>query len=153
MIKRFTLLAIGTLCLILMTPRSAVQAAPSYSPKSGDPCSINMRNVVPLNLTASAQLAAGISGKYTYICSVHLVTATAQNIALVEGTGTTCGTSTAGMAGGATAATGWNLAVNQTIALGNGANWILATATAGRNVCLLSSGSGQISGAIQYVQQ
>src|SRR5215831_19354899 len=115
MIKRFTVLIIGIALCLLTTPRSTVQAAPTYPPKSGDPCSINMRSVVPINLTASGQIAAGVANKYTYICSVHLVTATAQNIALVEGTGSTCGTSTAGMAGGATAATGWNLAVNQSL--------------------------------------
>jgi hypothetical protein len=58
------------------------------------------------------------------------------------------------MAGGATAATGWNFgATNQSLALGNGNAWIMATATAGRNVCLLLSATGQTSGALQYVQQ
>jgi hypothetical protein len=139
--------------LALFFAFTMVEAAPTYNPKSGDPCSINMRVVVPINLAAGGQLITGVANKTTYICSVHLVTAAAQNIALVEGTGTVCATNTAGMAGGTTAATGWNLAINQSLALGTGANWILATATAGRNVCLLLSGTGQTSGAIQYVQQ
>lgn len=130
-----------------------VEAAPSYNPKSGDPCTINMRAVVPISLTAGGQLITGVTGKTTYICSLHLVSATAQNIALVSGTGTTCATGTAGIAGGATAATGWNLAANQSLVLGNGGLWILATATTGQNVCLLLSGTGQTSGAIQFVQQ
>jgi hypothetical protein len=139
--------------LALFFAFTLVEAAPTYNPKSGDPCSINMRVVVPINLAAGGQLITGVTNKTTYICSVHLVTATAQNIALVEGTGTVCATNTAGMAGGNAAATGWNLAINQSLALGNGNAWILATATAGRNVCLLLSGTGQTSGAIQYVQQ
>lgn len=131
----------------------AVEAAASYNPKSGDPCSINLRAVVPINLAASGQLITGTANKTTYICSFHIVSATAQNIALVEGTGATCGTSTAGMAGGATAATGWNFAAGQVLAFGNGMAWQLATASTGRNVCLLLSGTGQTSGAIQFAQQ
>ena len=81
------------------------------------------------------------------------MTATAQNIALVEGTGTTCGTGTAGMAGGTTAATGWNFAANSGLVKGAGSNWVFKTATAADNVCLLLSSTGQTSGSVRYVQQ
>jgi hypothetical protein len=152
--KRFLIRAGILLALFFGLKLATVEAAPTYNPKSGDPCSINMRAVVPINLAAGGQLITGVANKTTYICSLHLVSATAQNIALVEGTGAVCATSTAGMAGGATAATGWNFgAANQSLALGNGNAWIMATATAGRNVCLLLSATGQTSGAIQFVQQ
>ena len=150
--KRWLIGAGILLALFLSFKWGTVEAAASYNPKSGDPCSINMRVVVPVNLTAGGQVVAGASGRQTYICSLHIVSATAQNIALVEGTGTTCATGTAGMAGGATAATGWNFAANSILALGQGNGWMLATATAGDSVCLLMSGTGQTSGAIQYVQ-
>lgn len=151
--KRYLTWAGAMLALFLSVRWTAVEAAASYNPKSGDPCTINMRAVTPVSVTASAQLITGNAGKQTYICSMHVLTTSAQNVALVEGTGTTCATNTAGMAGGATAATGWNLANNENVVLGNAAAWVLATATAGDNVCLLLSGSGQTSGAIQYVQQ
>lgn len=129
-------------------------AAPSYNPLRGDPCAVNLRQLAFINLAASGQPIAGTAGKQTYICAFQLVTATAQNIALVEGTGTTCGTNTVGMAGGNTAATGWNLGVNgQVLITGTPNAWILATATAGDNVCLLLSSTGQTSGFMQYVQQ
>jgi hypothetical protein len=137
----------------MMHAPEPVAAAPSYPPRNGDPCAINLRVIVPINLTASGQVVTGTAGKQTYVCELQFVSATAQNIALVEGTGTTCATNTAGMAGGATAATGWNLAVNGQISFLTPANWDFATQTAADNVCLLLSGTGQTSGVIQYVQQ
>lgn len=134
-------------------PDPVVQAAASYPPKNGDPCTLNMRVSVPINLTAGGKLISGKTGANTYICSLHLVSALAQNIALVEGTGTVCATGVAGMEGGSTAATGWNLAANQAVTLGMGSHWIVNTATATDDVCLLLSGAGQTSGSIQYVQQ
>ncbi len=115
-----------------------------------DPCEQKGRSVANINLTASGQIISG--SNYTFLCSVLLVTATAQNIAFVEGTGTTCGTSTAALAGGGTAATGENWAANGGFALGSGQAWVMKTASSGDNVCLLLSGSGQASGNVTYVQ-
>lgn len=129
-----------------------VEAATSYNPKSGDPCAINLRVSVPITLTASGQLVTGSAGKQTYVCGVFIVNAAAQNIALVEGTGAVCATNTVGMAGGNTAATGWNLGVNQTMGFFNPGTWSVVTATTGDNICLLLSGTTQVSGFLQYVQ-
>ena len=115
-----------------------------------DPCEQKGRSVANINLTASGQIISG--SNYAFLCSVLLVTATAQNIAFVEGTGTTCGTSTAALAGGATAATGENWAANGGFTLGSGQAWVMKTATSGDNVCVLLSGSGQASGNVTYVQ-
>lgn len=117
-----------------------------------DPCQQGARTRVAVNQAAGAQLITGTAAKQTYICDLDLVTATAQNIALVEGTGATCGTGTAGMAGGATAATGWNFAINAILVKGSGGFWVYKTATVADNVCLLQSGVGQISGSLSYVQ-
>ncbi len=118
-----------------------------------DPCQQQARSTANINLTAGGQIITGTASKQTYICSAFLVTATAQNIALVEGTGTVCATGIAGMAGGTTAATGQNWAANGGFFGGNGRAWIFKTATAADNVCLLLSGSGQTSGSVTYVQQ
>jgi hypothetical protein len=118
-----------------------------------DPCQQLTRLSANINLAAGGRIITGVSAKQTYICSMELITATAQNIALVEGTGTTCATSTAGMAGGATAATGWNFAANGGFVKGTGGNWVFKTATAADDVCLLLSSTGQTSGSVQYVQQ
>ena len=120
-----------------------------------DPCQANTKLFVSVNQTTNTRLVTGTASKKIFPCSVHLVTATTQNVALVEGTGTTCGTGTAGVQGfgGATAATGWNLAANGGLTYGNGASAIGAEGTATDDLCLLQSGTGQVSGGLSYVVQ
>lgn len=120
-----------------------------------DPCQGQTKLFVSINQTGNTKLVTGTSSKKIYICSVHLVTATAQNIALVEGTVTTCGTGTAGVSGfgGATAATGWNFAANGGIAYGSGGSSLGAEGTNADDLCLFQSGSGQVSGGLSYVVQ
>jgi hypothetical protein len=118
-----------------------------------DPCRTNANTFKPISQTASTQLVTGTSAKKIYICSINIVTAAANNVALVEGTGTTCATGTAGMAGGTTAATGWNFAANGGLTQGNGMGSIMAEATNADNLCLLQSAAVQLSGVIGYVVQ
>lgn len=118
-----------------------------------DPCQQGAGTSGNINLAASGQLITGATGKLTYVCGLNLISATAQNIALVEGTGSTCVTNTAGMSGGATAATGWNFAANGGLVNGGGGFWVYKTATPGDNVCLLLSSTGQTSGSYRFVQQ
>lgn len=107
-----------------------------------------------INLTANGTIITGAASKKTYICSLNLVTATAQNIALITGTGAACVTTqTAGMAGGTTAATGWNLAANGGLTLGTGVGVVIGGfGNTGDNVCLMLSGSGQTSGTVAWAQ-
>lgn len=127
------------------------------SQTTGDPCFFNAKSGAAINLTGNGQVITGTPGKRTYICSLDLVSGAAQNIALVEGTGATCATNIFGLAGGTTAATGWNLAANGGLVKGNGGGTVYTpiadTNSTGANVCLLLSGAGQTSGQITYVQQ
>ncbi len=120
-----------------------------------DPCKAQTKLYASISQTANAQVATGTASKKIYVCSIHVVAAAAANVAVVEGTGTVCGTSTAGVSGfgGATAATGWNFAANGGIALGNGDASLGAEGTSGDNLCVFNSGSGQVSGGISYVVQ
>jgi hypothetical protein len=120
-----------------------------------DPCKGQTKLYVSINQTANTQLVPGTAAKKIYICSIHVVVAVATSIALVEGTGSVCATGTAGVSGlgGATAATGWNFAVNGGIVLGNGDAAVGAEGTSADNLCLFNSGSGQVSGGISYVVQ
>ena len=120
-----------------------------------DPCKGQTKLYTSINQTANTQLVAGTASKKIYVCSIHLVVAAATNVALVEGTGSVCGTGTSGVSGfgGATAATGWNFAANGGIAFGNGDSSLGAEGTSGDNLCLFNSGSGQVSGGISYVVQ
>ena len=102
-------------------------------------------------VTATTTLAVtGVSGRHVRICSINLVTAAANNVALISGTGATCGTSTAGINGGTTAAEGWNFAANGGIALGNGLGTVMQTETTGDSVCIVTSAAVQLSGTLTY---
>ena len=120
-----------------------------------DPCQRGIKTYIGISLTAGATLVTGTSAKQTYICSIQLISASADNIAIVEGTGTVCATGIGqmkGIGGGTTAATGWNLPANGGIVLGVGGFAIGATTTAADNVCILVSGATQVTGGLTYVQ-
>ena len=129
-----------------------------------DPCFNNFANTfnAQINLTASGVIITHTTGKVPYICSIDIVSSAAENIALVEGTGSVCATNIFGLAGGATAATGWNITGNG-LAEGNGQavrySGIGNTANpgdshaSGADVCLIVSGSAQVSGSARVVQQ
>jgi len=116
-----------------------------------DPCESGTFTITPISLTASTQIITGTSSVKVYICHIHLVVAAATNVALVEGTGSVCATNIAGMAGGSTAATGWNFAANSGIALGNGKVSVMQAAANAANVCLLLSAANQTSGTVKWV--
>jgi hypothetical protein len=117
------------------------------------PCAREAVSRVSISQTAGAQLITGTASERIYICSLHIVTATAQNIALVSGTGTVCASDPSGVVGfgGSTAATGWNFAANGGIQMAYNPASYGHTDTDADNVCLLMSGSGQISGGLTYV--
>lgn len=118
-----------------------------------DPCFVLAKTVTPISLTANTQIITGTSAKQTHICAINIgPIGTATNVALVEGTGTVCATGIAGMAGGTTAANGWNIAANSGIVHGAGLGTVYKTATTADNVCLLVSAANQISGNIVWVQ-
>jgi hypothetical protein len=138
-----------------MLPAAALPQGQFSTGQPVDPCKGQSKLYVSINQTANTQLVAGSASKKIYICSIHVVVAVATSVALVEGTGSVCATSTAGVSGfgGATAATGWNFAVNGGIVLGNGDAAVGAEGTSADNLCLFNSGSGQVSGGISYVVQ
>ena len=124
-----------------------------FAHAAADPCANAPKIKVAISQTASTKLITGVAGSKIYVCHFHIVTTLANNVAIVEGTGSTCGTGTAGVAGGTTAATGWNLPANGILPLGNGAAAIMqADAASGDDVCLLQSAATQVSGTLIYVR-
>lgn len=95
-------------------------------------------------------LITGISGRQVRIGAIHFIAAGADNVALIEGTGSTCGTGTAGMAGGTTSGSGYNLVANQGYTFGSGLGTVIQTVTAGDSVCAVTSAAVQLSGGIEY---
>jgi hypothetical protein len=111
----------------------------------GDVCQRRPHTFTPISTTAGAVLRAGTSSKITYICSIMLIANAAETISVVSGTGTTCGTSTDAVIGSTTAVIG--LAANQGFALGSG-GYAVAASSSGEDICLLKSGSVQVSGVM-----
>lgn len=102
-------------------------------------------------VTATTTLVVtGVSGRHVRICSLRLVTAAANNVSFIAGTGATCGTSTAGMNGGVTGAEGENYAANGGSMQGSGIGAIMQTETTGDSVCIITTAGTQLSGTIGY---
>jgi hypothetical protein len=118
-----------------------------------DPCQGNAKVYTPISQTANTKLITGTASKKTYVCSLVLVGADAENVSLVAGTGSTCATSTVAVLGGATAANGPNLAANGGFSFGNGAASIAATTVNQDDLCLFQSGSGRVAGVMTSVVQ
>jgi hypothetical protein len=105
---------------------------------------------INISTATTTLMITGVSGRQVRICAFHMVAAGADNVAWIEGTGATCGTGTAGMAGGTTAASGYNFAANGGLSAGSGLGEVLTTATTGDSVCLVTSAAVQLSGFIKY---
>jgi hypothetical protein len=105
---------------------------------------------INVSTATTTLLVTGVSGRQVRISALHMITSIANNVAFIEGTGATCGTGTAGMAGGTTAASGYNLAANGGIAFGSGLGTVMQTATTGDSVCVVTSAAAQLSGGLQY---
>ena len=148
--RRCALLVAGLLAWLLVATWPALAKTQLITPGGtpADPCRDTVEAVVIINQTANTQLITGATGTRVYICNLALVTASAQNVALVQGTGTICATDRTGLLGGASAATGFNLAANQSLVLGHGGFAVTQTTVNAANVCLLQSGSDQLSGII-----
>jgi hypothetical protein len=146
--------------------RAAVKAA-STAPAATDPAlvvaispngqgcggsGVTNTTSTPISITANTRIIIGSASKQTYVCALNLIVSAADNVALVEGTGSTCGTSTAGVAGGPTAATGWNFAANGGLTMGTGNGPVISTATAADDLCLLVSTGAQVSGSVIWAQ-
>jgi hypothetical protein len=141
----------GSTSVSASDPALAVGLSPNNLGCAG--ASVANTQVAVVNTAANAQVIAGVAAQQTYICGIFLTSSLSQTIALVEGTGAVCGTGTTGMAGGATAALGWSFGtalIPSTV--GVGTHLVAKTATAGDSVCLLISGTGQVSGTVVYAQ-
>lgn len=141
-----------TAFLLLLLPSLAL----AQQVITNDACLRVAKNYTPINISTATttRIATEAAATKIYICHIHIVTNAANNVALVEGTGSTCaGGTPAGMAGGTTAAAGWNFSANGGISLGAGVATLMATANAAYSVCLVTSAATQLSGVIVWVQQ
>lgn len=120
-----------------------------------DPCTTSAKTYLPINIVTATttEITASLAGagNHYYICSLNLVTAGANNVALTDDDTDNCGSVTSGLAGGTTAATGWNLGANGGVSVGNGMGTVFKTGGTNRVVCVVTSAAVQLSGAISVV--
>jgi hypothetical protein len=105
---------------------------------------------VNVSTATTTLLITGVSGRHVRISAISMVTAGANNVALISGTGATCGTGTTGMTGGTTAASGYNFAANGGLTQGTGSGEINRTNSTGDSVCVITSAATQLSGRISF---
>lgn len=120
-----------------------------------EPCVSTAKLSIPINITTATttELTASLagSGNHYYVCSLVIFTAGTNNIALVDDDSDGCGSVTSGLAGGTTAASGWNFLANQGLVAGNGGSTVFKTNGTNRVICLVTSAATQVSGAMQVV--
>lgn len=123
-----------------------------------DPCQDASLTRTPFSIsqTANTRIITGTAAKKTYLCFWNIgPTADAENVALVEGTGSICATSTIALGGtpAATAANGYQFPANGGIVIGNGGFSVAVTTVVADDVCAFQSGSGRVPGGGFYVQK
>lgn len=120
-----------------------------------DPCDGAAKTLIPVDIVTATttELTSALAGASThyYVCSVNLVTAGANNVALVDDDTDNCASVTSGVAGGTTSGEGWNFAANGGLTLGNGMGTVAKTNGANRVLCLVTSAAVQLSGSIGVV--
>lgn len=121
-----------------------------------DPCSSLPKTYYPflISTATTTEITPTFSGpsKYYYVCSVAIgPVAGAQNIAMVDDDTDNCASVNSGLAGGTTAANGWNIAANGSVVLGNGTGSIAKTAGFQRVICMVTSAAVVTPGVITVV--
>ena len=114
-----------------------------------DPCQ-GAVTTTPISISSAATsvIVAGTSAKKTYICGMMLFSAGTTNVGIVQGSGSTCGTSTLGLIGGATAGTGPNLTAQAGFNASPAGYHIAATTVNANDICLINGSAIQVSGYI-----
>lgn len=142
MLKR----TLGILALVALMPLSAHAMSVS-------PCRVYPHNTAAINISSATttSIIAPVTGAPIYVCSVDIQQAGGTGTATLEyGTGATCGTGTTTLSGPYTAnssagtSTDWNF--------GGGAEVVFSVPVASQRLCILSTGTIQQSGHIDYVQ-
>lgn len=119
-----------------------------------NPCESIAQSYAPISITTATttRIVTPSASNKTYICGLILVTAAANNVGIVEGTGGTCGSGTAGVIGGTTAANGPNYSANGGMVLQAGKTAHAQTAGTNVDLCLITSAATPLAGGIKYVQ-
>jgi hypothetical protein len=130
---------LGTLGQPISSTGSALDVAVKYTNPCNDPSQLRS---APISQTANTRLI--VAEAKIMICGVFVIGADAENVSIVSGTGATCGTGTAAVIGGSTAANGPNMAAN------GGWTMSFSVPAPAVDLCLFQSGSGRVAGVLTY---
>ena len=132
----------------------------SLTASAADPCSSTVKSTADFESGSSGgSIITGNSSKQVYLCSISIVTSTAANVLIDEGTGSSvCTGGTPGpvfLAPDETAGHGAAFAANGGIQAGSGVGTVAQTATGGDNVCVVftTTNSPQVNVHVSYVQK
>jgi hypothetical protein len=145
----------------------AASTAPALTDKAlvvalssnGDPCIGQLKSTVGIAITSATQtsLVAAVASKKVYICSLTIIAGAADiaNFYDVAAAGACSAASTDAVIGANSNAStnGLSFAANGGLTLGNGGSTVAFTSTANSTLCVVTSGTGPLSGNLTYVQQ
>lgn len=135
--------------LLLATPVFAQQINRPCHTSNGANCILEYgaSNSVAISVAAATttQLVALVTAKQIYITSFDFMASGVNNVKLVYGTGASCGTGTTDLTGA------YPLIAQAGISKGIGLGAILFVPS-GNALCINTSGAGQLSGSVSYVQ-
>jgi hypothetical protein len=121
-----------------------------------DACEANAQSYATgvITTATTTRIIAPSASNKTYLCAFFMKASAADNVAVVEGTGGTCGTGTAALLGGTTTANGFVFGTAGDGVLLQAGGKVAIVQTAGTNVdtCLITSTTGPLIWSAKYVQ-
>jgi hypothetical protein len=121
-----------------------------------DPCEANVQSYATGVITSgtTTRIIAPSASNKTYLCAFFMKASAADNVGVVEGTGGTCGTGTAALIGGTTAANGFVFGTAGDGIMMQAGGKVAIVQTAGTNVdtCLITTTTGPLIWSAKYVQ-
>lgn len=109
-----------------------------------DPCSPGANGTaqaaITLSASGSTRIVSGTSAKQIRVCHIAVQTGTAEDVKFVQGTGATCGSSTADLSGVYSSTFGFALDFLGSFAVGSGLD-----------LCLNQTGTQNLGGVITYM--
>lgn len=146
---RSLLCSLAMLVGIAVLPAAAQLQTVQLSP-AGDPCFSSLPKLsvaVSISTATTTQLVALSAGKAVYVCAFAVQMGASTSAVLEFGTGSACATGTTALTGAYTVAASSAMFVNP------GHGQTIVQTTAGKALCVLSTGTGGINGVLSYVQR
>lgn len=121
---------------------------------ASDACMFQSKTNFPIatNTTTLTQIIAASGSTKVHICSLAIISASANTVALVYGTGSNCATGGTALIGSTTVANSMSFSANGGLTFGNGGGSVAVT-PASQAVCITLGTAAFVSGNLTYVQQ